>query len=263
MATVFDIALNVARRVRPIYTGKASAAGTTTTLIDTVNRAEEDDRFNGQTLFVVSGDNANTIRRISDFEKSSGTITVDTAWDNASAENDQYVLAELIKTDVFQAINAGLTEIGEVTKVDESLSVVANQTEYTLPSGVYDVVRVEVSEDSEAPYDYDRLFNWQEVNGKLYFKGEINYTAGRTLRVFYNAKHDAIDDAADIINTGIPISLITACAAYYYSLITFSNEKNSSPKEDTILQMMQTAMYEAKQRQRVRRIPRDPIYFTE
>jgi len=259
MTTLFNAMLNLARRVRSVNTGSATSAGTIATLRDS-NRDESGDAFNGHTLFVLSGSNANSTRRISDFVSSSGTITVDTVWSAATAAGDRYLISQAVREDLVQAINAALSEVGDVTQVDTSLTVVANQAEYTLASGVQNVVRVEVADSTTADYDYTAVRNWREINGKLYFSNALDFGTGNTIRVFYNAIHDGVDADADTIEEAIPTALLSTIAAYYYQWQQFTNAGNFSQKEDMLLARMQNDVANARVRYRVRKMYRDPIY---
>lgn len=259
MTTLFDAMLNLARRVRSVNTGSATSAGTTATLRDS-NRDESGDTFNGHTLFVLSGSNANSTRRISDFVSSSGTITVDTVWSAATASGDRYLISQAVREDLVQAINAALSEVGDVTNVDTSLTVVTNQTEYTLASGVQNVVRVEVANGPTADCDYTAIRNWREINGKLYFTNGLDFNNGYAIRVFYNGVHDGVDADADTISDAIPIGLLSPLAAYHYQWQQFANSGNFSQKEDMLLAKLQNDVTNARARYRVRKLFREPIY---
>lgn len=259
MSTLFEALLGTARRVAPFYTGRATATGTTTTIIDTVERTENDDAWNEQTIFILGGTYASNSRRISDYASSSRTLTISPALAGAVAEGVRYLLSPASKEELIQAVNAALEHIGPVTQVDDSsLVVVDNQTEYTLPSGVANVMRVEVASGSSADYDYERVFNWYEINGKLYFDNELGYTAGHKIRLFYNDEHDSVSSDSDTISEAIPLSLITATASYYYQRHLFSVIGNQDAKEQVLLQMVREEMLLAENRLRITRMPRDP-----
>jgi hypothetical protein len=259
MTTLFQAMLGLANRGPRHWTGSATG-GTTTTLIDTVQRKEADDNFNGMTLFVLDGDNADLTRRITDFVQSTATLTVG-AFSNAMAAGDRYLISQAVREDLVQAINAALTDIGDVTQVDTSLTVVADQTEYSLPSGVSNVVRVEVAESASADYDYQRAHNWREISGSLYFTDELGFTAGRTIRLYYNAQHAAVDADADTISDGIPLALLVDVAVYYYWLQQYSLQGNLNMKEDSLLAMYAQNKERAMQRYSVNKLQRDPTYL--
>lgn len=160
---------------------------------------------------------------------------------------------------IIDAINLALSDIGFVTQVDETLTVVDDQTEYTLPSGVSNVVRVQVASSASADYDYQTLYNWREIGGKLYLPDEMAHTAGRKIRVYYNAPHDEVDANTDTISDAIPMSLLTTVAAYFYEYIQFYEQANMGAKDTTILDRLLSDKLLAQQRYRVARMHRDPI----
>ena len=158
---------------------------------------------------------------------------------------------------MIDAINIALSEIGKVTKLDETLDVVDNQLTYTLPSGVRNVVRVQVAADSSED-EFKTLYNWKEIGGKLYFPGELGYDAGVKIRVFYNDAHDSVSADTDTIDDSIPESLLCAIAAYRYTLLDYQSQQNIGIKDKDILQMMLSEMQAAKATYRVQRLPKDP-----
>ena len=158
---------------------------------------------------------------------------------------------------MIDAINIALSEIGKVTKVDDTLDVVADQLTYALPTGVMNVVRVQVATDSsEDAFQTD--YSWQEVNGSLYFPLELDYTAGTKIRIFYNDTHDTVSADADVVNDGIPQALLCAIAAYRYIMLDYHSQQNIGLKDKDILQMMMLEMQTAKATYKVQRIYRDP-----
>ena len=259
MTTLFNAMLGLANRGPRHWTG-AATGGSTTTLIDTVQRVEADDDFNGMTLFVLDGDNASLTRRITDFVQATHTLTIG-AFSNAMAAGDRYLISQAGREDLVQAINAALTDIGDVTQVNTSLTVVDNQTEYSLPTGVSHVVRVEVASSASADYDYQKVHNWREINGSLYFTDELPYTAGRTIRLYYNAPHSAVDADADTISDGIPLPLLVDVAVYYYWLQWYSLQGNLNMKEDSLLAMHAQNKERARQRYTVTKLHRDPVHL--
>lgn len=163
-------------------------------------------------------------------------------------------------TNEVSAINIALEEIGNVTKVDETLTVVNDQTEYSLPSGVSNVVRVQIANSSSADYDYTTIFTWRETNGKLYLPDELGFDAGNKIRIYYNDTHDAVSNDADTIDDDIPIPLLIAIARYWYEVIEYQEHRNISTKDNAILDMLRTDMYTAISKYRVNRMYRDPIH---
>ena len=177
------------------------------------------------------------------------------------------------KEELIDAINVALNNIGRVTLIDTSLTVVDNQLSYDLPStttydtdtkvytveSVRNVVRVQVATSTSGDYDYETVYNWREKGGDLIFQDELDYTAGRTIKVFYNMNHPRVDVIDDNISDDIPIPLIAATAAYYYYLKQYANGGTENKHLSNLLESARREKMEAEMKYRIRRINRDPI----
>lgn len=82
----------IGRLCGDILVGTATATGTTSTFIDTINFVASDDALIGRVAYWVSSasgtTNNGTTRRVSDNDEAAGSITVSTAWSAASAVGD-------------------------------------------------------------------------------------------------------------------------------------------------------------------------------
>jgi hypothetical protein len=117
--------------------------------------------------------------------------------------------------DIIRAINGALNEIGEVTNLDETLDVVEDQEEYDLPDGVSNVVRVETTTETAAPFRWSRSFNWRVMAGKLMFDvGRVPGTAGSPIRLWYNSPHSDVAAYNDVISSSINPSRLAWSAAF-------------------------------------------------
>lgn len=181
------------------------------------------------------------------------------------------------KPDMVNAINAALVNIGEVTRTDTSLVVVKDQLEYALPrSTEYDidrdiytttqvsnVVRVQVATSNSGDYDYETIYNWREQGYNLCFDKALEYTAGRTIKIYYNGPHPPIDEDLDEpevhISNDVPMALLVATAAYYYYLKRYSNSNGSDRVLQELLKQSYQDKMEAESKYRINRIYRDPI----
>lgn len=159
--------------------------------------------------------------------------------------------------DMIDAINNALYDIGGNTQIDETLDVVDDQTEYDLPSGVYNVVKIEVANSAAHNDNYHEIERWHEANGKLYFPEELKYTAGNTIRIYYNAVPDAVEDNTDTIANDIPLPLLTAVAAYHYHWRKYQDRANLTVKDEAIMQKAMNDRQMAEARWRVHRLSRE------
>jgi hypothetical protein len=173
--TLFDAIRELGRILGSSRTGLATG-GTTTTIADT-RRTEADDVFNDGTALVLTAGGAapeKEARRISDWAQSGGVATVDTAFSAAPEAGDRYmyILPKYPLDWMIDKINSVLTKERIVAIDDTSLDIVAEQTEYALPTG-YDrsnlrQVWVETNDDANKP-EWMRMMNWHvEYNGSTH-----------------------------------------------------------------------------------------------
>ena len=175
--------------------------------------------------------------------------------------------------DIFDALNIALNNIGYVTQIDTSLTVVDDQLSYDLPStttqdedtGVFtttsvrNIVRVQVATSDSGDYDYETVYNWREMSRDLKFDKALKYTAGRTIRLFYNAPHDSISSVEHSISDQIPKPLLTATAAYYYYLKKYADGGTQNKHLADLLAEARRNKTEAEMKYMVSRMVRDPI----
>lgn len=183
MATVRDALLEAARHMGAIREGIATG-GSTTTLEDTLMN-EPAANFAGGTLWMLSGDNDGLCDIVSQYNE--GVATIETTLSTAIAAGDEYAIAdaEYPKQKLKQAVMAALRFFSSL-KTDDTKTVTANTEEYTLPTGVSNVKRVEVATSSSTPYGFVPNYYWKEWNGKLVFVGgKEPTTTGNIIRIWY------------------------------------------------------------------------------
>ncbi len=261
MTTLYDALLETAMLCGVTKGGQTTAQHSTpaTNLIDT-NRYEPDDYFNNGLLFIRSGTYAGSTRRITDYVMTTGVITfAATSTAISIASGIYYTATNTIRDELVQAINEALLMMGEYTEVDETLTVVDNATEYTLPTGVSNVKRIEVYTVSTAPYGFNPLFTWRELGGKIYLPAEINRTAGNTIRIYYNKHHSHVNADADAINDLFNIKRLawTATAMFLMNRMQYSG--NSDEREMLLFQNAQMQVQRLASAFPVSKIERDPI----
>ena len=96
------------------------------------------------------------------FEQTTGKISFLAS--TAITDDEPYSATNTDPYALIEAVNSALTHMGTYTKVDETLSSDTTSTEYTLPTGVSNLVRVEYSVDDS----YSPQLSWREIEGKLY-----------------------------------------------------------------------------------------------
>ena len=170
MTTLASATLSLAKLVTDVVSGTATG-GSATTLLDTA-RTEVDDYFTGGTIWFLSGNNAGKSAKITGWVLTTKTFTFVTP-DAACAAADRYsvIPPDYPRHQLIQAINQALEEIGPLPARNTTLVSVAEQEEYTLPAGVYGVLRVEVQYSTDTDSEFIRNYNWEEMvsEGKLKF----------------------------------------------------------------------------------------------
>lgn len=199
MATLIEAALRVVKRVGPVYYGTATG-GSTTTLIDTLN-TEQQGYFDDGVIWLLTGSNPGEWVDVLSF--GNGTFTFKSAVTPTIAAGDKYACITQKywgRMDLRSAVNEACKSISKIFTSDATLVVVADQEEYTLPTGVSDVRRVEVAENATSPYSYTTNAYWKEDNGTLRFHPDHipDQAAGNKIRVWYAATHPDLDDTTSL-----------------------------------------------------------------
>jgi len=228
--TLGELIYRVAREVVDVREGTVTG-GTTTTIIDTVNRKEPDDYWNNGTAFMIydaGGAGAapeNEYKRITDFANSTNTITVASAFTVAPAAGDRYaVMNRRIPLNILiQSVNRTLQDLGNVPVTDiTSLDTADNQTEYELPVAANTDLRqvwVQTNLDDADDYRWEKLFNWYvqtTATGSsdlLVFPYQL--PSGYDLKLVYVGPHDELSSATSQLSESIYPERIIYRAAYH------------------------------------------------
>lgn len=222
--TLFDLTLELARLLETVSEGVATG-GSTTTVVDTVERTEADDYWNGGSVWITydaGGAGAapqSEFGYISDFVSSTGTITIRTALTAAVASGDRYA----ISTPRFglglltQKINEVL---GVIEKTDTStITTAADQLEYTLPTDLMNLKQVWMqtdSDDSDAN-GWELVHDWYKQKSatgtadKLVFMRQP--ATGYAVKLVYEPYHAVLRAATDKLDDGINSMVVVHDAA--------------------------------------------------
>jgi hypothetical protein len=225
---LFDLVWKTLVTLGTAKTGKATG-GTTTTLIDTnALRLTENDYFNEGTLLILK-DQAGAgaapekeFSRIKDFAQTNKTITVYDAFTVAPGSGDTYGVANR-RYPLFlmqEMINNALYLEGYIPGEDTSITTVASQTEYTMPSGTSRDLRqvlVSTNDDSDMN-EWTPVVNF-DIKKTATGTGDLlvlNYEleAGRTLWLRYAKQHDELTAASSELDEAIhPDRIVFSVAA--------------------------------------------------
>lgn len=215
--TLFSISLALAKVLGNVRSSTTTAAGSATTIVDST-RTEPADFWNDGTLWITSGTHSGKSRKITDWALSGTTFTIPTTTTAAGAGVTYSVIDGNWPQDkLVEFINRALVEIGDVPQDDASLTTVAEQEEYTLPSGVYNVRQVEIARELAAPYAYQQQYgNWYERDGVLRFAtGREPQEDDYLIRLTYMAPHAALTADTGTVSQYIHPDLLVWTAAVH------------------------------------------------
>lgn len=222
MATLFSATLDLAKILGSVMESTTTAAGTTATLVDTAmpRSAPPDDAYNYGTLWFISGALASKTAVITDWDQAptpTFTFATQTA---APGSGSRYALLDRdYPRDVLRnAVNAALQTIGGVPDIYTlgTFVTVANQEDYTLPAGVYNVKKVEIATSTTSPYYYAPHYHWREIDGVIKFDtNRAPTSAGYLIRLTYVVPPAELTTDAGTISDYIHPDLLKWTAAVH------------------------------------------------
>jgi hypothetical protein len=241
--TLVDAMLETARVMGVVREG-AATGGSTTTLIDT-QLDEPAGYYTKGTVWALSGLNDGLCDVIKTF--SENTITLTSTLTAVIASGIEYAVAtaEYPKHKIKQAVLSAL-RLAPVLKTDDTLVVIANTEEYTLPTGVVNIKRVEVATSNAAPYGFIINHFWKEWNGKLVFdSGKEPTASGYIIRLWYEAVHGEIAETGSI-STSIDQNWLKWAAAVFLYRDQIKKIQKDNPTNLDLLNEAKTLEAEAK-----------------
>jgi len=258
MTTLIEAMLETARLMGVVKEGTATG-GSTTTLIDT-SLDDPAEYFTKGTIFVLSGTYSGTCDVIKMFNE--GTFTLTTTLAGAISAGNTYAAAqpEYPKHKLKQAVLSAL-RFAPILKTSDSLTVTADTEEYSLPSGVSNVKRVEVAASSSSPYGFVPNLFWKEWNAKLIFdKGKEPTSTGYIIRLWYEGAHGEIAESGSILSS-IDMNWLKWSAAAFLYRDQIKKIQKDNPTDIDLLNEAKTLEAEAKRnavRYELMSMPSDP-----
>lgn len=246
MTTLASATLDLARLITNVIESTATG-GSATTLLDT-SITEEDDHFNGGTIWVLSGNNAGKSRTITDWAKTTGTYTFATMTSSNAAGNLYAAcVSDYPRSALIQSINKALRSIGGIPTLytHSTFVTVAGQEAYTLPEGVTKVVKVEIAMMTTAPYHYVPHYGWRQIGTQLLFDterawGESDYL----IRLTHIAEPAWLDEDTDEISDYVHIDRLTWKAAVH--ALRWRVQLYQEDRPDLVKQLNEALAQEAK-----------------
>jgi hypothetical protein len=199
MTTLYNATLELSKILQNTPESLATG-GSLTTLLDTA-RLEVADYFDKGTIWFMSGNNAGKSAVIDAWSGQTFTFSTQ-ALACAAANRYAAASAEFPRWLLIQKINEAYRKLAEVSE-NKTLTTVADQEEYTLPSGVYNVKRVDIATYTSTPYYWGRHMRWTERDGKLVFDHDhAPAESGYLIRLLYQiAPAELTGDTGTISDT--------------------------------------------------------------
>ena|SRR3990172_3535339 len=223
---LFDLTHELARALGVVNEGVATG-GTTTTIIDTVERTEADDFFNGGTAWILydaAGAGAapqGEYSFVTDTTLSTNTLTLRSTLTAAVASGDRYAVArvkyplQLLIQKINEALSAIPIEKDDIT----TITIAADQTEYSLPADVWKLKKVYLQTNTDDTNDnrFDEIFDWEVQKSatgtanKLILKRQ--FSTDVILKLAYLTNHQTLRVATDKLDDTIHINRVIYNAA--------------------------------------------------
>lgn len=196
MPTLVQVMLEVARTIGFVYEGTSTSV-TTSSLTDTGLEVAAD-HYVGGTLWILSGTQQNG--QCVKVRTHDGNTVTFTALSGTFTTNVSYALAtaDYTKLQLKQAVLDAL-RYEETLMKNDTLTVIANTEQYTLPTGVENVYAIQIAKNESEPYVFTEHYYWHEYDGKLIFSpGRQPLQEDRIIRLWYLGSHGEIAETGSI-----------------------------------------------------------------
>ena len=226
----------------------ATPAGTDATLLDTNRPSNEGaDYWNEGTLWMIKTVSAAAPQWESSIIRTyngSGTFGFDALTD-ATAENDKYAICKrrYQRHILIQFVNQAIQELGSVARTDTSLTIVDEQTEYALPLPANPELKqvwLQTNKDDSDDNRWVKMYGWEVVHGDPatgdLLRFDRQYSAGYSVRLDYNDRHDQLFIDADPLQEDVPVERVIYPAALY-SLKWYRDKTRTNDFRDSIREM--------------------------
>ncbi|XUX01205.1 MAG: hypothetical protein TUN42_04245 [Dehalogenimonas sp.] len=265
--------------------GMTTGSGSNATLVD-INRTERDDFFNnlpGSQVYIRSGTYAGSLRTITDWANSSGTLTFAPVVGGTIATSVSYSIhCSYPRDDVVEAINQAIDVVAEEALVwlspnESTITLVADTYEYALPTNFLVITRVTMADadgyfyDAEIPASQYRIIRsgapklhlLKEITSspdtgwfhQFYQNGNFDVTAGRKLRIEGLGSQATLTSDSDTCS--IAPSFICAQAAALLHASRIARAENDPEMHQVQFQTMQAIADRERTKVVGAKVPRD------
>lgn len=250
--TLFNLTHELARLLGVVSEGVATG-GDTDTILDSVERTEANDFWNGGTAWITY-DSAGLgaapqgeYSFVSDFANTGGDISLRTALTASVAANDRYAIAGLRYPLhlLIQKTNEVLRTI-PIQKDDiTTVTIAASQTEYSLPADVWELKQVwlQRNTDDSNDNDFSRIYDYHIKKAAT---GTANvlmldrqFDTDVILKLVYLTDHQVLRVATDKLDDTIHINRVLYDAAVRCLLWYKSKVGDSDTSVNDLLNLYQ------------------------
>jgi hypothetical protein len=249
--TLFNLTHELARLLGVVSEGVATG-GSTTTIVDTVERTEASDFWNGGTAWITydaAGAGASPQGEysfISDFDATTDTLTLRSTLLTAVASGDRYAVAGLrypLQL-LIQKVNEVLRTIPLAKDDLSTITIEANRTEYALPSDLWELKQVAAQANSTAnDTQPEKLYDWHVQKSAT---GTANvlvlgrqFDVDTILRLSYLTDHQTLRVNSDKLDDSIHINRVLYDAAVRCLLWYKSKVGDSDTSVNDLLNLYQ------------------------
>ena len=277
--TLFSATLAIARMIpgNVVVDGVATSDGNANklTLVDNAawfvspTTLPAEDYFNGGTIWfrdLTTAADETKAYIITDYATATGTYTYTPALTVKTVTGDIYSATNRLypRFILRQAVNAALADIDGEDLQNATLTTVSDQMTYDLPSGVYNVHRVEVARNSSTPYDYKVIDRgkWREINDDIAMAEGYQFTTtGDLIRLTYRVPFAELTTDSGTLPDLVSMNWVKWFGVAYclrWKLgLTDGDEKVQTFLQEALVNAEKMAM---RYRPRMQQMPMDPAH---
>jgi hypothetical protein len=223
--TLFDLTYELITTLGPVNEGVATG-GSTTTIADTVERVETDDFWNGGAAWVLydagglSAAPQGEFSHVTDFANTGGIITLRTTLSAAVASGDRYAIARTRYplSLLIAKVNQALRQIPLHKEDITTITIAAEQTEYSLPTDLWDLKQVWVQSNPDDTNDTqpEQIFDWDIIKSATGTANKLRlqrqFATDTKLALKYLTYHQTLRAATDKLDDSIHSNLVVSKA---------------------------------------------------
>ena len=208
--TLWEVRHYVASSVSDLLYGVCGTTGATTTKIHAPFLWQADDYYNNNhyEVYVYLGTNKGVTKRVTDWVNTGNLLTVHSAYTAACDATSYIELHKIFTADEYnKAINLAIESIADkylINKIDETITLVADVTEYTVPDEFDYVHKITEEETADTGEFYDAYEvdsrQWGIISPRtLKLSEAFSITAGKDLRIEGQGRQNTVSDDIDKI----------------------------------------------------------------